>query len=83
MPEVQNCYEMGLLQNPSLKGQLVIEWTITTDGRAANVTVARNSLKNPTVAVCIAAELRNWKFPSSPGGNVVVSYPFTFSPEAF
>ena len=83
MPEVQNCYEMGLLQDPRLAGQVVLEWTISSAGEVRSINTVRNSMRSPTVAMCISAELRNWSFPKHGRGGVVISYPFVFSPTSF
>ena len=33
LAEVQRCYESALLKNPGLAGKVVLEWSISTQGR--------------------------------------------------
>lgn len=77
---IQQCYERELKRLPTLRGRLVLRFTITTAGRAREVDVAESSLGSPAVGACIGALVRGWVFPFKPDGEVPVAYPFVFAP---
>ena len=77
---IQNCYEKELKRNPSLKGKVVVRFSITPSGRSGDIDVEENTLGNEGVAACIRTVIRGWIFPFKPPDNVAVAYPFLFSP---
>jgi outer membrane biosynthesis protein TonB len=77
---IQNCYEKELKRNPSLKGKVVVRFSITPSGRSGDIEVEENTLGNEGVASCIRTVIRGWIFPFKPTDNVAVAYPFLFSP---
>lgn len=77
---IQTCYEKELKRNPSLKGKVVVRFSITPSGRSGDVDVEENTLGNEAVASCIRTVIRGWIFPFKPADNVAVAYPFLFSP---
>ncbi len=78
--EVRSCYNQGLSRDPSLQGRVVIQFTIA-DGKVPAAVVQNSTLKDQAVGNCVAKAMRRWKFPKSQDGkNVLVTYPFLFSP---
>lgn len=77
---IQACYEKELKRNPSLKGKVVVRFTITPQGRASEIDIEENTLGNEAVAACIKTTIRGWVFPFKPGSEVPVAYPFVFAP---
>jgi TonB family protein len=77
---IQQCYEKELKRNPTLKGKVVVRFTITTSGRASEIDIEENSLGNEAVAACIKTVIRGWVFPFKPPSEVPVAYPFVFAP---
>jgi hypothetical protein len=77
---IQACYEKELKRNPTLKGKVVVRFTIGTSGRASEVDIEENTLGNDAVGSCIKAVIRGWVFPFKPDGEVPVAYPFVFAP---
>lgn len=77
---IQNCYERELKRNPSLKGKVVVRFSITPAGRSAEIEIEENTLGNESVASCIRTVIRGWLFPFHPESDVTVAYPFVFSP---
>ncbi|MBJ6765393.1 AgmX/PglI C-terminal domain-containing protein [Myxococcaceae bacterium JPH2] len=77
---IQNCYEKELKRNPSLKGKVVVRFSIKPSGRAGDIDVEENTLSNDAVGSCIRAVIRTWVFPFKPDDDVTVAYPFVFSP---
>jgi len=77
---IQACYERELKRNPSLKGRVVVRFTITTQGSTTDIEIEENSLGNDAVASCIRTVIRGWRFPFKPDSEVPVAYPFVFAP---
>jgi len=80
MSAIQSCYEKELKRNPSLKGKVVVRFTITSQGRASDIEIEENTLGNDAVPSCIKTVIRGWVFPFKPDGEATVAYPFVFSP---
>jgi len=77
---IQQCYEKELKRNPSLKGKVVVRFSITPAGRTSDIDVEENTLGNEAVASCIKTTIRGWVFPFKPDSEVPVAYPFVFAP---
>ncbi len=77
---IQGCYEKELKRNPSLKGKVVVRFTITKMGRASEIGIEEDTMGNEAVGSCIKAIIRGWVFPFKPEDDVPVAYPFVFSP---
>ncbi|HYI01161.1 AgmX/PglI C-terminal domain-containing protein [Hyalangium sp.] len=77
---IQNCYEKELKRNPSLKGKVVVRFSIMPTGRTGSIDIEENTLGNEAVGSCIRTVIRSWVFPFKPDDEVPVAYPFVFSP---
>ena len=77
---IQQCYEKELKRNPSLKGKVVVRFSITPSGRTSDIDIEENTLGNEAVASCIKTTIRGWVFPFKPPSEVPVAYPFVFAP---
>lgn len=77
---IQNCYEKELKRNPSLKGKVVVRFSIKPTGRTGDIEIEENTLGNEAVGSCIRTVIRSWIFPFKPDDEVPVAYPFVFSP---
>jgi hypothetical protein len=77
---IQNCYEKELKRNPSLKGKVVVRFSIKPTGRTGDIDIEENTLGNEAVGSCIRTVIRSWVFPFKPDDEVPVAYPFVFSP---
>lgn len=76
---IQNCYEKELKRNPSLKGKVVIRFTIGETGRVTEFEVDEDTLGNNSVVSCIRNTVRMWMFPIK-DNECPVAYPFVFMP---
>jgi hypothetical protein len=82
LKEVRGCYDEPASKNPSLKGKIIIDWSVDDTGKVtqAKVDEAKTTLKDPTVQSCLTDKFKSWTFPPAPKGQVVTaSYPFVFS----
>jgi hypothetical protein len=79
--QIQYCYAQALQTSEKLAGRLAIKWGITESGAVTDVTVVANETGSESLAKCVAAKIRTWKFPAPEGGGkVVITYPFVFEP---
>jgi TonB family protein len=79
MGGIKACYENALKRNPSLKGKVIISFTITPAGTVEDAKTAGGSLGSSEVTECILGVVRGWRMPFKPAGPVTVVYPFVFS----
>lgn len=78
---IKGCYERGLRGNPTLKGKVVIKFTIQTSGSVSGVTVTENTMRDDAVGSCIRGVIAGLRFnPGPEGGSVTYAYPFVFEP---
>ncbi|MBI5548833.1 MAG: AgmX/PglI C-terminal domain-containing protein, partial [Deltaproteobacteria bacterium] len=79
---IQNCYEKELKRNVSLKGKVVIRFTIGESGRVmGQPEVEEDTLGNEAVTSCIRNTIRMWMFPIK-DNECPVAYPFIFQPSS-
>ncbi|HUM13020.1 MAG TPA: AgmX/PglI C-terminal domain-containing protein [Myxococcaceae bacterium] len=83
LAEIQRCYESALLKNPGLAGKVVLEWSISTQGRVVSSKSKSSTLKDSSVESCILRSLNTWQFPPARGQSVIISYPFIFNAVGF
>ncbi len=76
---MKSCYERELKKDPTLKGKIVVQFTIGPMGRVTNSKIGSSSMRNAAVGSCILGRIRSWRFPKPEGGSVTVSYPFVFT----
>jgi Ca-activated chloride channel family protein len=79
--QIRSCFETALSSSPGLRGKVVMNWVVGSDGRVRQVQVGQSQLQSDAVERCLATTIRSWSFPKPRGGGlVVVEYPFTFVP---
>ena len=57
---IQYCYERELKRNPSLRGKVVVRFTITPQGTVKDVEIVSSTLDNRRVEQCIVSRIRRW-----------------------
>lgn len=77
--DIERCYGPVAMKDPSVKGKIVVQWTLGRDGRPTATAILKNTLKNKSVAQCIRTRARSWQFPPPNGGVAVITYPFNLS----
>ncbi|MBI5199328.1 MAG: TonB family protein [Nitrospirae bacterium] len=74
-------YKKALRNNPTLKGMIVMEFTISPSGDVTGGRIVSSTIKDPSFEDQILKRILSWKFlPSLDSGNTIVSYPIEFSP---
>jgi len=74
---LQYCYEKTLRDNPQLKGEVIVHFTIAATGVVTAADIKKSL--HPDVDVCIADRLRQLIFPKPEHDHVDVDAPMTFS----
>ena len=78
--EIKYCYEKELQKNKSLKGRVVVQFTISPAGDVVAALITKSTLNNTAVEQCMQGKIRRWTFPEPKGGGIVkVNYPFNLS----
>jgi len=78
--QIRFCYNRALRGNPSLKGKVISNFVIGSDGAVTVSRIASTTLLNPSVENCIRKRITTWQFPQPRGGgSVTVNYPFLFN----
>ncbi len=80
LAQIKSCFDRGLVTNSNLEGKIVIHWEVVEQGhvKLSNVKDSPKELKE--VATCVAAKIREQRFPEPPGGSYYeVDYPFMMS----
>ncbi len=79
--ELRACYEKELGKNKGLSGQITASWIITAQGSVSKTKIKESTMKNKDVEKCIVNAIGYWRFPMPKGGGeVLVEFPFEFSP---
>ncbi|MBN1983951.1 MAG: TonB family protein [Chitinivibrionales bacterium] len=77
---LKKIYEAMLKRDPSLKGKLLIRFTILVDGTVAEVSIVSSTTNNQTFDQRIVSFVERWKFPAvAEAGPVEVVFPFVFT----
>lgn len=79
--EVRYCYNLGLLKDPELRGELSVGFAIGATGNVQHSLIKSSTVADPAVGTCVAEAVKRWKFPKPKGEVAVqVTYPFELSP---
>jgi hypothetical protein len=82
IPEVKECYEEWLKQNPKLAGRMVVGFTISADdagtGGVSKVAVIDGGLGHALMEGCVLNSFHDLRF-EAPDGELTVHYPLAFS----
>jgi hypothetical protein len=74
---VVSCYETALQRNPTLQGQLAMQWTISGEGKVLESKVVQSTLGGG-VGECVREAIEGWKFPTRLKAPTVVDHVFEF-----
>ncbi len=80
MGQMRACYERELKKNASLRGKVVLSWTIGADGVVRRPSVVKNTTRSRALTPCMTRSLKRWRFPKAQSP-FDVEYPFTFKPK--
>lgn len=74
------CYQLGLIEKPSIQGGLGMQWLISSNGRGRRAKAISDPMGSKSLANCVAGVLERLNFPSPPSGQTPkVTFTFRFS----
>jgi len=77
--ELKFCYEKELLRKRSLRGELVLSFTIDGSGAVVEAHIRSSVVNDAAVESCAVSAVRGWEFPKPASGGIsIVSYPLQF-----
>ncbi len=79
--QLQRCYKAAAksesLSDP-LAGRVDVQFVITPEGTASNVTPVANTTGSPELATCVSKLIESWQFPSPGAEEIAFVWPFVF-----
>jgi periplasmic protein TonB len=82
LKKFQYCYEAALAGNPTLAGNVQMQWTISPSGSVSEARVLNSSLKNTSLHSCLVRELGQFTFSNPQGGAVTIKKTFSLQSSA-
>lgn len=82
--QARSCYDTAQKANPTLEGDIAIQWVIDPQGVVTDpkVDTAKTTLQDPKLGDCIIGVIKSLKFPASGKGmETRANYPFNFHPK--
>jgi Ca-activated chloride channel family protein len=76
------CYQRALAGSPTLRGTVVVAFTITENGDVASPYEAGGDMPDVSVRQCVVRSFAGMAFPRPDGGSIWVRYPLSFDPGA-
>ena len=73
-------YNRALRKDPSLRGKVVLELTITPSGKVTHCKILSSELNNAQLERKLVSRIKLFKFPSKDVETAIVSYPIDFLP---
>ncbi|MES9993487.1 MAG: AgmX/PglI C-terminal domain-containing protein [Candidatus Thiodiazotropha sp.] len=73
-------YNRALRKDPSLRGKVVLELTITPGGKVTKCVILSSELNDKTLERKLVSRIKLFKFPAKDVDTAVVSYPIDFLP---
>jgi hypothetical protein len=73
------CYEIAAARDPSLKGGVTVNFSISPGGSVSSVSISNSSLSNPRVEGCITRQFSRLQFPAA-DKPTNAGFPFVFRP---
>ncbi|PVV08539.1 MAG: hypothetical protein B6D77_11705 [gamma proteobacterium symbiont of Ctena orbiculata] len=73
-------YNRALRKDPSLRGKVVLELTITPTGKVTKCVILSSELNDPKLERKLVSRIKLFKFPAKDVDTAVVSYPIDFLP---
>jgi hypothetical protein len=77
-PLFQRCWTQRLKENPSLKGNILLQFEINQRGKVQDVQVAQAAITDELMTRCLISVLERIPFREFEGGNVTLTFPLSF-----
>ena len=76
--QLQKCWVSRLKENPSLKGQMTVQFEINRRGKVRDLRVADSNMKDDVLERCVLAVIERIPFRAFRGQEISLSYPINF-----
>lgn len=76
--QLQKCWLGRLKDNPSLKGQILLQFEITRRGRVKDLRIADSTLEDEMLKKCVTSVIERISFRPYKGQEISLSYPINF-----
>jgi len=76
---ISRCYTEALATDRTASGRVDMQWVVDERGTVGTIKVLFNGMGAPSMARCLRAAIKEFKFPPPTGGPAVVTYPFRFT----
>jgi hypothetical protein len=73
----QSCFDHASRNDESLRGTVILDFTIGADGAITAARATRNTTGNDALASCLVNSVRSWRLPPPPGGELEMAMPFS------
>jgi len=77
---IRYAYNRELRKKPSLRGKIVLTFTISPEGDVTECRVEESAMNWPPLENSLVKIVKTWRFPEIPEGDVTISYPLVFFP---
>lgn len=78
--KLYSIYNRERRRNPGLKGKVVIELTISPEGKVVEINIISSELNNPRLERSLLARIKLFKFSADKSRTITVTYPIEFLP---
>lgn len=75
----QNCFELATRNHESVRGTVVIGFSIGANGDISRVEVVRNTTGIDTLGACLRGQVDSWELPPPPEGRAPLPMQMPFS----
>jgi TonB family protein len=75
----QSCFDRATRNNNTLRGTVVIRFTVGGDGTVTRASPQRNTTGDDDLGACLAAQVQSWRLPAPPSDQpVTLEMPFSW-----
>jgi len=80
LPSMRSLYSEKLMTTQQLLGTVIVEFTLTPEGRVSQVGSHTTGVENPEFLQIVRSLVQEWQFEPASAGAVTVFYPLLFTP---
>jgi outer membrane biosynthesis protein TonB len=73
----QSCFDKATQRDATLSGTVVIATKVGADGQVKSATPTRNSTGDQSLGECLASQVRSFRLPPPPNGEIELKLPFS------
>lgn len=80
--KLQECYQEVLEKDPGVKGEVSLQFTLTSDGKVLAAVARQSTIESKALKACVLKEIKAWKLPKDKvkSSQAVVKFDVLFTP---